>query len=60
MPRDAKSETLSGQLQQLLFSPKGGIEALLLNVDSKPIQVSMESGSAEVNFGDLSCRIGLE
>jgi hypothetical protein len=42
MPHDAKSETLSGQLQQLLFSPKGGIEGLLIAVRSKQIQVAME------------------
>ena len=47
MPPHQKSETLSGQLQQLLFSPRGGIEGLLLNVDSRPIQVSIEPGSAD-------------
>ena len=47
MPHDAKSETLSGQLQQLLFSPKGGIEGLLLKVGSKSIQVSMGPATAD-------------
>jgi hypothetical protein len=42
MPHDQKPETLSGRLQQLLFSPKGGIEGLLLSVKSKTIQVSMK------------------
>ena len=38
MIHDAKTETLSGQLQQLLFSPKGGIEGLLVMMGSKSIQ----------------------
>jgi hypothetical protein len=42
MPHGQKPETLSGRLQQLLFSPKGGIEGLLLSVKSKTIQVSMK------------------
>lgn len=49
MPHNDKSENLSGRLQQLLFSPKGGIEGLLLTVDSKIIQVSMKPGSADAN-----------
>jgi hypothetical protein len=49
MPHHEKSESLSGRLQQLLFSPKGGIEGLLLLVDSKAIQISMEPGSADAN-----------
>jgi len=47
MSHDAKTETLSGQLQQLLFSPKGGIEGLLLRMGSKSIQVSMEQATAD-------------
>jgi hypothetical protein len=47
MSHDAKTETLSGQLQQLLFSPKGGIEGLLLRVGSKSIQVSMAQAPAD-------------
>jgi hypothetical protein len=47
MPHNVKSESLSGRLQQLLFSPKGGIEGLLLRVDHKPLQISMKSGSAD-------------
>ena len=49
MPHHEKSESLSGLLQRLLFSPKGGIEGLLLKVDSKAIQISMEPGSADAN-----------
>jgi len=45
----AKSETLSGNLQRLLFSPEGGIEGLLLDVGSRSIQVSMEPGGADAN-----------
>jgi hypothetical protein len=47
MSHDAKLETLSGQLERLLFSPKGGIEGLLVMVGSKLIQVSMDPGSAD-------------
>jgi hypothetical protein len=49
MPNKDKSESLRGTLQQLLFSPKGGIEGLLLEVHSKPIQVSLEPGDADAN-----------
>jgi hypothetical protein len=48
MPHHAKSEMLTGQLQQLLFSPKGGIEGILVSVDSKIIQVSLDAGTADV------------
>ena len=47
MSHEAKSESLSGQLQRLLFSPKGGIEGLLMTVDSKPVQVSMHAGTVD-------------
>jgi hypothetical protein len=47
MSHDGKVETLSGRLEQLLFSPKGGIEGLLIAVGSKSIQVSMEPGTAD-------------
>ena len=50
MPHEHKLETLSGRLQQLLFSPKGGIEGLLLKVDSKFVQVALESGSANAQM----------
>jgi hypothetical protein len=49
MPHKDKSESLSGHLQQLLFSPRGGIEGLLLKVDSKPIQVSLNPEAADAN-----------
>lgn len=47
MSHDAKIETLNGTLRQLLFSPKGGIEGMLLKVGSKLLQVSMESSTAD-------------
>jgi hypothetical protein len=47
MSQHAKVETLNGQLQQLLFSPKGGIEGLLIKVGSKSIQVSMDPATAD-------------
>jgi hypothetical protein len=47
MPHNDKPGTLSGCLQQLLFSPKGGIEGLLLKVAHQPIQVSIEPGCAD-------------
>jgi hypothetical protein len=56
MPHDAKTETLSGQLQQLLFSPKGGIEGLLVMVGSKTIQISM--GPAASDTKDLTNAVG--
>lgn len=46
MPHDTPTQTLSGELQQLLFSPKGAIEGLLMKVDTKSIQVSMEPATA--------------
>lgn len=49
MPHNDKSEILSGRLLRLLFSPKGGIEGLLLEVDSKPLQISMDPGSADAH-----------
>jgi hypothetical protein len=46
MSHDHKLEVLSGRLQQLLFSPKGSIEGLLLTVKSKTVQVSMKQDDA--------------
>jgi hypothetical protein len=48
MPKQQQSELLSGTCQNLLFSPKGGIEGVLLKVDGKTVQVSMppDIGSA--------------
>ena len=60
MPHNDKSESLSGHLEQLLFSPKGGIEGLLLKVDSKPIQVSMKPGSADANALNEAVRKPIE
>jgi hypothetical protein len=47
MSRESKSETLSGHLDQILFSPKGGLEGLLLTVDDEPLQISMPSTTAD-------------
>jgi hypothetical protein len=47
MSHDAKAETLSGELQQVLFSPKGGIEGLLMKVASTSIQVSMDPATVD-------------
>jgi hypothetical protein len=49
MSHKVQIESLNGQLQRLLFSPKGDIEGLLLTVASQPIQVSMEPGSVDAN-----------
>jgi hypothetical protein len=55
MPHN-KPENLSGHVQQLLFSPKGGIEGLLLRVGSKSVQVSMKPGTADAHV--LSDAVG--
>ena len=47
MPHDTHSDTLTGRLQQLLFSPKGAIEGILLKADAKLVQVSLKPGSAD-------------
>jgi hypothetical protein len=56
MPHESKAQTVTGQLQQLLFSPKGGLEGLLITVRSKPVQVSMPPATADV--GALSRALG--
>jgi hypothetical protein len=47
MSHDAKAEALSGELQQVLFSPKGEIEGLLMKVGSTSIQVSMDPATVD-------------
>jgi hypothetical protein len=47
MLKNDKPRTLCGDLHQLLFSPKGGIEGLLLNVRQKIVQVSIPDGDAD-------------
>src|SRR5258706_13601744 len=47
MTDDEKTEFLSGQLQQLLCNPKGGIEGILVMVGSKSIQISMEHAGSD-------------
>jgi hypothetical protein len=56
MPRDSKVQNVSGELQQLLFSPKGGLEGMLLLVRDQPLQISMEPAGADV--GVLSEALG--
>jgi hypothetical protein len=43
----AKSQTLSGHLNQILFSPKGGLEGLLMTVDDETLQISMPSTATD-------------
>jgi hypothetical protein len=47
MPTRSKPKTLRGRLEHLLFSPKGGVEGLLVTVRDKPLQVSMEPATAD-------------
>jgi len=47
MSKATKMQTLSGSLQQLLYSPKGGLEGLLIAVRKKTIQVSMDPAAAD-------------
>jgi len=56
MPTRSKRKTLTGRLEQLLFSPKGGVEGLLIRVRDEPLQVSMEPATAD--HGTLSRAIG--
>jgi hypothetical protein len=41
MSHESKAKSLGGILQQLLFSPKGEIEGLLIKVGAKSVQISM-------------------
>ena len=56
MSHAAKAQTVTGHLQQLLFSPKGGIEGLLITVRNGRVQVSM--APATVDVGALSRALG--
>ena len=47
MSHDKHAERLSGTLQQLLFSPKGGIEGLLLTMGAARVQVFMNPDQAD-------------
>jgi hypothetical protein len=58
MPRDLKPDSLVGPLLHLLFSPKGTIEGLLMAVDSKSIQVSMQPGVATAS--ELTAALGFD
>jgi hypothetical protein len=49
MAKDSKMQTLSGRRQQLLYSPKGGLEGFLMTFgDDGSVQVSMAPASADV------------
>jgi hypothetical protein len=39
-----KPESITGQFLQLIYSPKGEIEGVLLDVDKKPIQIVFKRG----------------
>jgi hypothetical protein len=56
MSHESKSKTLSGHLDQILFSPKGGVEGLLMTVADEPLQISMPSTAA--NAETLSRAVG--
>jgi hypothetical protein len=56
MPNETKMQTLTGSLQQLLYSPKGGLEGFLIAVRNKTLQVSMNPATADV--GALSQALG--
>lgn len=56
MPNETKMQTLTGSLQQLLYSPKGGLEGFLIAVRKKTLQVSMNPATADV--GALSQALG--
>jgi len=49
MPSDSKAKTVGGHLQQLLFSPKGGLEGMLITVRNQLLQVSMAPGTADAD-----------
>lgn len=46
MSQQSKSVNLSGRLDQILFSPKGGLEGLLVKIGAQTVQVSMEPTTA--------------
>jgi hypothetical protein len=56
MSHQSKSVTLSGHLQQILFSPKGGVEGLLIKAGEDTVQVSMEPTTA--NAEALAAAVG--
>ncbi len=49
MPQESKIRRLNGRLQQLLYSPKGGLEGMLILSNDKTLQVSMAPAAADVN-----------
>jgi hypothetical protein len=46
MSHQSKPVILSGRLDQILFSPKGALEGLLVNMGAQTVQVSMEPTTA--------------
>lgn len=53
MKKRKTAETLSGALTQVLLSPKGVIEGLLLSIRGKPVQVSTAPGAIDEYAHDL-------
>jgi hypothetical protein len=47
MNKGKTADTLSGTLTQVLFSPKGVIEGLLLSIRGKPVQISTPPGALD-------------
>jgi predicted MFS family arabinose efflux permease len=56
MAHDSKVQTLAGRLQQILFSPTGCLEGLLIEVQHKPIQISMTPGTVDAAVLDIAAR----
>ncbi len=55
MSHDEHARNLSGRLQQLLFSPKGGIEGMLMTVGAETVQVSMRHDEADPRELQKAC-----
>jgi len=53
MKKTSKTETLRGKVLQLLFSPKGVIEGMLLRVRDDTVQVSTPPGALDARVKDL-------
>jgi hypothetical protein len=47
MKEDKTADRLSGTLTQVLLSPKGGIEGLLLSIRGKQVQISTAPGAVD-------------
>jgi len=53
MKKGKKAETLTGTLTQVLLSPKGVIEGLLLSTRGKPVQISTVPGAIDAHAAAL-------